>query len=144
MLDKKFFLKYGPDTVAKFRKHTFIDAKDVFDKPFKKYSTEYGDAKRANKFKRQATEFASSTAPVLTSDLLRDFKMIVKPNNKGFGFGTVAHGGKVERLAKMGRVITADNQPVPDDIEKWLLRNGNKYIDKKLKKIKGFKVKIGK
>ena len=30
MLDKKFFFKYGPDVVSKFRKHIFMDAKDVY------------------------------------------------------------------------------------------------------------------
>ena len=142
MLDKKFFLKYGPDVVSKFRKHPFQDAKDVFDKPFNKYSTEYGENKRANTFKRQASKYATSTAPVLTSDLLRDFKMITKPNKNGFAFGTVAHGGKVLALEKMGRVITTDKRPIPKDIEKWLLRMANKYIDKNLKKIKGFNIKI--
>ena len=143
MLDGKFFLKYGPDFVAKFRKHIFMEAKDVFGKPFKPYTNkQYRDRKLANKYKRQASEFASSKAPVLTSDLLRDFKMIVQPNKRGFSFGTVAHGGKVKALEKLGRVITTDRQAAPKDIEKWLMMKANNYIDKELKKIKGFKIKI--
>lgn len=135
MLDSKFFLKYGPDVVAKFRKHTFMEGKDVYGKPFKPYSQEYGEAKRANSIKGQATEFANKVSPVLRSDLMRDFKMIVNPSKKGFSFGTVAHGGKVLSLEKMGRVITTDAQPVPDDIAKWFVKMANKYVDKKLKTV---------
>ena len=43
MLDKKFFLKVGPNVRDRYRKHIFKDAKDVYGKPFEKYSTKYGD-----------------------------------------------------------------------------------------------------
>ena len=133
MLDRKFFLKYGPDLVACFRKHTFMDAKDVYGKKFKGYSTEYGQAKKTGKLFRQATEFSNSKAPILTSDLLRDWTMR-SIGSSGFKFGTMAHGGKVESLAKMGRVISTRSKPIPDGCAKKLMNNADKYVKKELKK----------
>ena len=135
MIDKKFF-KIGANVVAKFRKHTFEKALDINGKKFKGYSAKYGADKRANKFKRQATEFANSTAPVLSSDLLRDWKLR-KVTNSGFSFGTVAFGDRVNHLAKMGRVISKDGKALPKDIAKYLMKEADRYVQKKLDKTKG-------
>ena len=64
MIDKKFF-KIGANVVARFREHTFNKALDINGRKFKGYSAKYGADKRGNKLKRQATEFANSTEPVL-------------------------------------------------------------------------------
>ena len=135
MIDKKFF-KIGANVVAKFREHTFTKALDINGKKFKGYSTKYGANKRANKLKRQATEFANSTAPVLSSDLLRDWKLL-KVTNNGFSFGTKSFGDRVEHLAKMGRVISKNGKALPKDIERFLMREADKYVKNKLGKIKG-------
>ena len=135
MIDKKFF-KIGANVVAKFRKHTFEKALDINGKKFKGYSAKYGADKRANKFKRQATEFANSTAPVLSSDLLRDWKLR-KVTNNGFSFGTVAFGDRVNHLAKKGRVISKDGKALPKDIAKYLMKEADRYVQKKLDKTKG-------
>lgn len=135
MIDKKFF-KIGSNVVSKFREHTFEKALDIDGKKFKGYSSKYGAAKRANKLKRQASEFANSTAPVLSSDLLRDWKLR-KVTESGFSFGTVAFGERVKHLAKNGRVISRDSKPLPKDVERFLMREAEKYVDKKLGKIKG-------
>ncbi len=135
MIDKKFF-KIGANVVAKFRKHTFEKALDINGKKFKGYSAKYGADKRANKFKRQATEFANSTAPVLSSDLMRDWKLR-KVTNSGFSFGTVAFGDRVKHLEKRGRVIARENKALPKEIEKYLMNEAEKYVEKKLKKTKG-------
>ena len=134
MLDRKFFFKYGPDLVACFRKHIFMDGKDVWGKKFKGYSQEYGEAKRTGNLFRQATEFKDSKAPVLTSDLMRDWIMR-SIGSSGFKFGTMAHGGRVEHLAKMGRVISAKNKPIPTDCEKKFIANADLYVKKELGKI---------
>ena len=134
MLDRKFFLEYGPDLVACFRKHIFMDAKDVYGKPFKGYSDEYGQAKRTGTLFRQATEFKDSNAPILTSDLLRDWKMR-STGASGFKFGTMVHGGKVIGLAKMGRVISASDKLIPDECARKLKANADRYVKKELKKI---------
>ena len=135
MIDRKFF-KIGANVVAKFRRHTFEKALDINGKKFKGYSTKYGIAKRANKFKRQATEFANSTAPVLSSDLLRDWKLR-KVTNSSFSFGTVAFGDRVNHLAKKGRVISKDGKALPKDIAKYLMKEADRYVQKKLDKTKG-------
>ena len=119
MLDKKFFLKVGPEVVAKFRKHTFMEGKDVDKKKFKGYSRDYTIAKRSGNIKRQASEFKNSTAPVLTSDLMRDWTMR-KIGSGGFKFGTLAHGGKVKSLQRKGRFIAKDNKAIPDHIAKYI------------------------
>ena len=103
MLDKMFFLKIWPNVRDRYRKHIFQDAKDINDKPFKAYSAEYGARKRADKFKRQASQYANSNAPVLTSDLLRDYSLI-KTMTNGFQIGWITLGARVEALKKMGRV----------------------------------------
>ena len=135
MIDKKFF-KIGANVVAKFREHTFTKALDIDGKKFKGYSSKYGADKRGNKLKRQATEFANSTAPVLSSDLLRDWKLL-KVTNNGFSFGTKKFGDRVEHLAKMGRVISKNGKALPKDIERFLMREADKYVKNKLGKIKG-------
>ena len=159
MLDAPFFFKIGPEVVAKFRKHTFMDALDIKGNKFKGYSTRpskwvsmnmkksarglipkggisYADAKKTGQMKYQATEFANSTAPVLTSDLLRDWTMR-KTSATGFTFGTLAHGGKVNHLAKRGRVISTESKPIPGHIEKYIMKEADKYVLNKLGKIKG-------
>ena len=143
MLDGTFFLKIGPNVRDRYRKHIFQDAKDVFGKPFKAYKSKYGQAKRANKFKRQASQYANSKAPVLTSDLLRDYSLI-KTSTNGFQIGWITFGARVEHLKKMGRVLTASDQALPKGVETYLSTEAHKYIKKKLGPNKTTIHKIGK
>ena len=136
MLDAKFFLELSKKVVPMFRKHTFMDALDVKGKKFKNYSTDYGIAKRSGKLFRQATEFKNTTAPVLSSDLLRDYKL-QGTSSSGFKFGFATQGGKVDNLAKMGRIISTEAKPIPDKIAKFIMSEADKYVDKKFSKIKG-------
>ena len=140
MIDKKFF-KIGANVVAKFREHTFEKALDINGNKFKGYSSKYGADKRGNKLKRQASEFAGSTAPVLSSDLLRDWKLR-KVTNNGFSFGTVAFGDRVKHLAKMGRVISKDGKELPKPVHQFLMREADKYVQRKLDKNKGDTINI--
>ena len=133
MLDKIFFLKVAPNVRDRYREHIFKKALDVFGKPFKAYTSKYGQAKRANKFKRQASQYAGSKAPVLTSDLLRDFSLI-KTTSGGFQLGFTTYGARVKHLKKMGRVLSASNQPLPDGVIKYLSKEARLYINKKLPK----------
>ena len=142
MLDLKFFLRVGPNVRDRYRDHIFEDAKDVFGKPFKKYTSKYGQAKRANKFKRQAFKYANSNAPVLTSDLLRDYSLI-KTMRKGFQIGWTTLGARVEWLKKMGRVLTSKSQPMPDGVIKYLHNEAHGYIKKRLGPNKTTTYKIG-
>ena len=137
MLDQIFFLKVGPNVRDRYRDHIFKKALDVFDKPFKDYKKNkkgisvYGERKRANKFKRQASQYANSKAPVLTSDLLRDYSLI-KTASRGFQIGWTTLGARVEALKKMGRVLTSKSQPMPDGVIKYLHNEAHSYIKKRL------------
>ena len=131
MLDAKFFIRIGANVRDRYRDHIFRKAKDVYGRAFKKYSKEYGIKKRANTFKRQASQYANSNAPVLTSDLLRDYSLI-KTSSNGFQIGWATLGARVEHLKKMGRVLTAPNQPLPKGVITYLSTEAHKYIKKKL------------
>ena len=139
MLDATFFRRVGPNTRDRYRKHIFQDAKDVYDKPFKDYKKNkkgisiYGQRKRANKFKRQASQYSGSKAPVLTSDLLRDFSLI-RTSPDGFQLGWVTHGAKIKWLKDMKRVLSAPNQPLPEKVMQYLSKESRLYINKKLPK----------
>ena len=142
MLDATFFRKVGPEIRDLYRLSIFRDAKDVFGKPFKAYTSKYGQAKRANKFKRQASQYAGTNAPVLTSDLLRDYSLI-KTASRGFQIGWTTLGARVEWLKKMGRVLTSKSQPMPDGVIKYLHNEAHGYIKKKLGPNKTTTYKIG-
>ena len=147
MLDATFFRKIGPNVRDRYRKHIFQDAKDVYGRAFKSYTAEYGARKRADKFPRQASQYASSKAPVLTSDLLRDYSL-VKTMRDGFQIGWATFGARVQWLAKLGRVLTHPNQPLPKGVQSYLFKEAEKYNGKGLIKIFGknktTKHKIGK
>ena len=142
MLDKIFFLKVGPNVRDRYREHIFKKALDVFGKPFKAYTSKYGERKRANKFKRQASQYANSKAPVLTSALLTDYSLI-KTMSRGFQIGWIKEGAKVLALKKMGRVLTSKSQPMPDGVIKYLHNEAHGYIKKKLGPNKTTTYKIG-
>ena len=143
MLDATFFRRVGPNVRDRYRDHIFKKAKDVYGKPFKKYSKKYGEKKRANTFKRQASQYANSNAPVLTSDLLRDYSLI-KTSTDGFQIGWVSLGARVFWLAKLGRVLTHPNQALPKGVETYLSTEAHRYIKNKLGPNKTTIHKIGK
>ena len=147
MLDATFFKKYGPELVACFRRAIFDPdghgkkARDVYGKPYDKYSPEYAKSKRGGKMFKQASRFKDSKAPVLSSDLALDFKWRGLIST-GFKFGTLAHGGKVDHLAKLGRVISSDSKPIPDKCSKMFMNLADKYVKRELKKTKGQTINI--
>ena len=148
MLDAKFYRRVGPNVRDRYRKHIFgsdasakyvQQAKDVYGKKFKPYKKNkkgisvYAQRKRADKFDRQASSFKNSTNPVLSSDLLRDFSLIrTSPN--GFQIGWNEHGAIINHLAEMGRVLTADNQPLPNKVIRYLSKEAGLYMNKQMPK----------
>ena len=146
MLDTQFFIKIGANVRDRYRKHIFQDAKDINDDNFEPYSKGYGERKRADKFKRQASQYANSKAPVLTSDLLRDYSLI-KTSSTGFQIGWTTFGARVEHLRKMGRVLTTSDKPLHTKVFKYLTTEAHKYIKKGSDKLipkKTTRHKIGK
>ena len=147
MLDKKFFLKIAPNVVSRYRQHIFgtksggKGAKDVYGSSYPVYK-DGGVQKKKGTGNRQASKYKDSRAPVFTGDLLKDFQL-TKTSSRGFVFGTKAWGGKVKSLAKQGRVISTDEQPVPKDVLEYIFDEAEKYTKRKLKmKIKGGKIII--
>ena len=142
MLDANFFRKVGPDISACFRRYIFgsadggKSAKDIFGKKYKPYSTEYKELKKTGSLFRQASQFKDSTAPVLSSDLLRDMRLYGTFSG-GFGFGALSARGKINHLTKMGRVIATEKKALPDKCAKKIMKEADKYVNQKLGKIKG-------
>mgnify|MGYP000716282299 CR=1 FL=1 len=143
MLDATFFRRVGANARDRYRKHIFQDSKDVYDKPFKQYtSKQYAERKRANKFKLQASDYANSKAPVLTQQLLNDYSLI-KTMTNGFQIGWTTFGARVEWLKKLGRVLTSPKQPLPKGVINYLDKEANSYIKKRLGPNKTTTYKIG-
>ncbi len=144
MLDKKFYTKLGANVRDKYRKHIFAKARDVYSRAFKGYTTEYGQRKKANKFKRQHGRSLNTKAPILTGDLLNDFGSHFVVKNNGVEIGWASQGAKVEWLKKLGRVLTTSNQPLPKGIIQYIQTQGHSYIKKKLGPNKTTRHRIGK
>ena len=143
MLDREFWFKLKTKVIPRYRDHIFgtksggKGAKDVFGKPYKRYSSKYSTRKKTGRIKRQDSKFKGSNAPVLTGDLMRDFQLR-DVSDTGFSFGTVAHGGKVKHLDKMDRSISTNKKPLPTDILEMILTEADEYVEAKLnKQIKG-------
>ena len=132
MLSLSFMEKMSMKVRKLYESHTFQRGKDVYGNPFKTYSKEYGKRKRANVFKRQKTQFANTTSPVLTGDLMNDSTEFSTPTD--FGLRFAAHGSKFENLKKMGRVLSDEKQPLPKTIVKIIVRDVSKEIDKEITK----------
>ena len=140
MLDSKFFRKINAEVIMRYRKHIFDPAgggkgaKDVYGKSYKGYSSGYSKSKRTGRIKRQEAKFSNSNAPVLTGDLYKDFQLI-KLGRSGFTFGNLSRQSTVKFLSKMGRIIMAENKPLPDKVGKYIMDQANRYVKKELKKI---------
>ena len=130
-INANFFRRLGANVRDRYREHIFGKAIDVHGRTFKGYSDTYGTRKRANKFKRQASNYANSKAPVLTTDLLRDFTLI-SAGKGGFQVGWASQGAKIKWLAKVGRELTTSRQPFPEKLNKYMEREVFKAIEKSL------------
>ncbi len=146
MLDKKFWTEVGPNVRDKYRKHIFRKARDVYSRAFKGYTSSYKEFKQKGNNKRQMSEFANSHAPVFTGDLLRDFGTVYKETNNGFTMGWSTYGARIEQLAKRGRFLSTDDQPLPTGIINYMMGRAKPFTDKKLKRLlpKSKTYKIGK
>ena len=141
MLDKKFINKLALETRTLYRKLVFDPAgggkgaKDVYGKDYKKYSSSYKTAKESGELKRQSGKFKDSQAPVLSGDLLNAFDTL-KTDSTGFGFGAIGQRGKIKRLNSMGRAVSTNEKPVPDEVVKFIMKEMDKDVKGAFKKIK--------
>ena len=141
MLSLSFMQKMSMKVRKLYESHTFQRGKDVYGRPFKAYSKEYGERKRANTFKNQAAQFSSTTSPVLTGDLMGDSTEFSTANS--FGLRFASHGVKFKGLKKMGRVLSDTNQPLPKTILKIIEKDVGKEISRQFKN-KTTKITLGK
>ena len=132
MLDKKDFIKIGANVRDNYRTHIFTKGLDVNDDKFKGYEDPYKTLKRSGKLFRQATKYANSTAPILTTDLLRDYGSVYSTSSKGFKMGWSISGGKIKGLEKRCRLLTTTQKALPDAVAKFLDKEIDKTIKKKL------------
>ena len=132
MLDKKDFIKIGANVRDNYRTHIFTKGLDVNDRKFRGYKEPYKSLKQSGKLFRQATQFANSTAPILTTDLLRDYGSVYSTSSKGFKMGWSISGGKIKGLQKRGRLLTTTQKALPDAVAKFLDNEIDKTIKKKL------------
>ena len=142
MLDKGFFSILVRELPMQYRKYIFapssgMGAKNVFGKAYPPYSTKYAQVKKTGQMKRQSASFAQSKAPVLSGDLLKDFIAAQGFLSNGMGFGNISEMGKVKSLERQGRAISTESRPLPKPVEKWIMAEADKYVKKKLGKIKG-------
>ena len=147
MLDRKFFNNLGKEVQMKFRKHIFdpngggLKAKDVYGNKYKAYSSSYRVAKKTGTLQGidgtpQHKKFKDSKAPVLTGQLMNSFQSKFGASNSGFGFGTTTQKGKIKKLANMGRVVSENKKPVPDEVAKFIMDEMTSDVKGAFKKIR--------
>ena len=145
MLDSRFFQKINAEVIMRYRKHIFDPAgggrgaKDVYGKPYKRYSSGYSKAKKIGRINSlgvpQHQKHKDSNAPVLTGLLMNDFQLI-KLSKSGFTFGNLARQSTVKSLSKMGRVIMAENKALPTKVGNYVMKELDKDVKGAFKKIR--------
>ena len=142
MLDRGFFSILVRELPMQYRKYIFNppsggNARNVFGKKYPIYSAEYGIAKKTGQINKQVESFAGSRSPVLTGALFNDFIAAQGLISNGMGFGNITEMGKVKSLERQGRAIATEAKPLAKPVEKWIMSEADKYVDKKFSKIKG-------
>ena len=151
MLDKAFLNELGKDVRDKYRKLIFDPAgggkgaKDVYGKEYAGYKNpqdpySYGNLKKTGELSGidgtpQHKKHKDSRSPVLTGQLMNSFDRVGSHSN-GFGFGTVTQKGKVKSLTNMGRAVSTNEKPVPDEVAKFIMKEMTKDVKGAFKKIR--------
>ena len=86
MLSHKWFKEVGTQIRDTYRTHVFTKGLDVNDKPFSSTykNPKYKALKQAGKLPRQRGKPSKIYAPIVSTDLLRDFGTIYKVTDTGF------------------------------------------------------------
>ena len=116
-----------------FKDIIFGKQKDVKGNTFRRYSSEYAERKSSGKLKNQASDSRNSRAPYVTGDFKNDFRFRSASNN-GFRLGWASYGGRVNRLAKMGRPVTTDDDVFPEPVKDMINSSLKSEIKLALKK----------
>ena len=128
-----FWKRIGDEVSDRIQVHT-KDGKDVRGANFKKYSSQYADAKSSpeRRFKRQ-TSFSRKPDLTLTGDMLRNLQTR-SANKEGVIIGwSGTDAQKVQWNADMGREITTTAKPVTTKTENWIDKQVGIRIDRNIK-----------
>lgn len=142
---KQFWKKLGDETADRIRVHTTKGGKDVNNKTFEPYSTNYRARKASGKFKRQSST-SSKVDLQLTGDMMRNLQ------TRGFSRDNVVIGWsgtnaqKIQWNDDMGRTVTSKSKPVTNKIEKFIFKEVDLAIARNAKEAtsKPINLKIGK
>ena len=153
---RSFWKKLGDEISDKIRVQTTKSRKDVFNKPFRAYSSQYakykamGGVKTRGKNKgkkRFPGQSSTSTKPdlQLTGDMMRNLQTRgATPDGVTIGWsGTLAQ--RVQYNDDMGRTVTATSKPLSDRIAKFVENQLGRITDANIKKYasKPINFKIG-
>ena len=128
-----FWKRIGDEVSDRIQVHT-KGGVDVYDKPFKKYSDAYEDAKAAGNFRGQSS-FSRKPDLTLTGDMLRNLQTR-SANKEGVIIGwSGTNAQKVQWNADMGREITTTVNPVTKKIERFIDKQVGARIDRNIKAV---------
>ena len=136
MFNKAFYNIIGTIAINEYRKITYdkSNPKMADDRSFPKYSKSYETRKKSNKLKRQNSQYAQSTAPVVSGDLLLDTQHTVSPEDNAIYIGWTSHAYKLDHLRKMGRILTSKSNPINPNVIKKIMPSLNKELKRTMPK----------
>jgi len=132
LFGQSFWFMFGAKIKDMYRKHIYnaADPRDVYNQPFKKYSSGYSSQKKKGMLRRQDKTYSNTTAPVLSGDLMLDTQHSVDAKNNVIYIGWTAHASKLDWLKKNGRVLTSRDKPMPDPVMNQIMPEFNKELKK--------------
>ena len=116
-----------------YRRHIWIDEKDVNDQKFPIYSPAYAIAKKSGKLRGSAKKWRNKRSPALTGALHNSFDLM-ETRSDGFKFGTTVYGARVKNLEKMGRLLSTKKTPIPKKMQGFIVEEAEDYIMGEMKK----------
>lgn len=125
---KTFWKEVGDELCDRIRVQTQVDGKDVYGKPFKKYSQGYV------KEKKKRGGVTGKVNLTLTGDMMNGLQ------TRGFTNKSVVIGWsgtnarKIEGNTKQGRVVTTSKKPISTELGKYLESALNTQVGKNIKK----------
>jgi len=142
---KRFWKGIGDETADRIRVHTTKDGKDVNGKKFQPYSTSYKARKASGKFKRQSST-SSKVDLQLTGDMMRNLQTRGFTKDKVVIGWSGTNAQKIQWNDDMGRTVTSNVRPVSKGVERFILNEVDKHIEKNAREAvkKPINLKIGK
>ena len=126
---KQFWKGVGDEVADRIRVHTTKGGKDVEGRKFSPYSTTYKARKGLGKYKRQSST-STKVDLQLTGDMMRNLQ------TRGFTKDSVIVGWsgtnaqKIQWNEDMGRVVTKSSMPVTKKIQRFILKEVDRFIEK--------------